>query len=588
MVLLLLTSILSGCQAAIQSPEVLAPEAESVDASTVIKYNTAEDFEGERTLVVSSLNVPFKDKIYTFNLNGPVNYASGNAYFYAGDTYVELTDQAQECGVYESEDLVEAVQKIDEDVYVRLKGRDLESVKKILSSIYVSDDVTYRMFDHNISEDWTNEVVITDQVVSFSNGEDTVYVYHNEGSPDGPTIFYKQLDNIDIPITYPEEGFGFNYIPYGFTEYDHLTVEGYTPYSAYDFGIVEPILQEKTPLSQMDTYKKDAVEYGSAYIILAKDDETVYSLFEKKTEVRTAGSLQVTFDTARLEESTLSEQEPFDLSSVTEYASDVIGSDNRYHTQLLLEDGEDVEVTFTSTRTGKYIRYIDGLRDFMAETYVEVSGDYYVDGQEGYIAPPQNFYIEDQFENGYVNPGMPGTVTETIYGGMDGKLIIPTLKIIRPTYKNITSTMTEYGPGSVARNYGMSLRQSGITTYSTGEVKFAYISTTIDGHGSHSDDPDITKYKNFMWYTNFSVREFISINDYVYFRTADKLFIYRCTGNDVVRGASVTEQPYANDFAEKGLFYDLYTRSCYVDNVEDAISPGVMNAYELVSVINLK
>ena len=590
MVLLLLTSILSGCQAAIQSPEVLAPEAESVDASTVIKYNTAEDFEGERTLVVSSLNVPFKDKIYTFSLNGPVNYASSNAYFYAGDTYVELTDQAQECGVYESENLVEAVQKIDEDVYVRLKGRDLESVKKILSSIYVSDDVTYRMFDHNISEDWTNEVVITDQVVSFSNGEDTVYVYHNEGSPDGPTIFYKQLDNIDIPITYPEEGFGFNYIPYGFTEYDHLTVEGYTPYSAYDFGIVEPILQEKTPLSQMDTYKKDAVEYGSAYIILAKDDETVYSLFEKKTEVRTAGSLQVTFDTARLEESTLSEQEPFDLSSVTEYASDVIGSDNRYHTQLLLEDGKDVEVTFTSTRTGKYIRYIDGLRDFMTETLVEVSGDYYVDGQEGYIAPPQNSYIEDQLENGYVNPGMPGTVTETIYGGMDGKLIIPTLKLIRPTYRDVTSTMT--GGSFRPYNFGESLEEQFVGVTVKGKDTYNYLSTEIGGHGHSYSREEYLKYKGFLWYTDFGIREAINVGDYVYLRKEKQLYIYKCERNEPSEWASQSIDYYINGLKDQNLFYDLYTRSCYVENLiingEEARYPAIMNAYSLVSVINLK
>ena len=35
------------------------------------------------------------------------------------------------------------------------------------------------MFDHNIAEEWTKEVIITDDVVSLSNGEDTVYIYHN-------------------------------------------------------------------------------------------------------------------------------------------------------------------------------------------------------------------------------------------------------------------------------------------------------------------------------------------------------------------------------------------------------------------------
>ena len=263
--------LLTGCEATVAKPEVLTPENETIKSVTTIKYNTDEMFEGERTIIVNTLTVPYNNKFYTFVVNGPVNYVNTDTHFYVGDIYIELTGNEEECGLYQEENLIEAVQQLDENTYIHLAGNDLDSIKNLLSNVYISDGTSYQMFDHKIADEWTKEVVITEDVISFSNDEDTIYIYHNEGSPDGPTIFYKQLDNIDIPITYPEEGFGFNYIPYGFTEYEHLKVgEGdqkYTPYSAYDFGKVERVLQEKTPLSQMDTYKKEATEYGSAYII---------------------------------------------------------------------------------------------------------------------------------------------------------------------------------------------------------------------------------------------------------------------------------------------------------------------------------
>ena len=584
--------LISGC-ASVSQPksEILKPEQESIESSTIIKYNTTEDFEGERSLIVNNITLKAGDKYYTFTVNGPVNYSSSDNYFFTGETFVSLIDQPQGCGLYSNDDETEfeAIQQIDENAYVRAKGSDLDHIKDILSNVYVSDGITYQMFDHNIAEEWTKEVIITDDVVSLSNGEDTVYIYHNEGSSDGPTIFYKQLDNIDIPITYPEEGFGFNYIPYGFTEYDHLIVDGYTPYSAYDFGKVELVLQEKTPLSQMDTYKKEATEYGSAFIILAKDDETLYSLFEEETDNSSISALSVDFSNEKLMSTDPEQKEKYDLSNVKNIAQDVINSDNRYHTQLLLEDGKDVTVTFTSEKTGKTISYVEGLYNDLTRTEIEVDGDYYLDGQEGYIAPPQNFYITDQWDRGYKNPGMPGEVTEIIYGGMDSKLIIPTLKLIRPTYRDVTSTMT--GGSYRPYNFGASLEEQLVSVTFNEDTKYNYVSTEIGGHGCHQDRDLYLKYKGFNWYTDFGVREAISIGDYVYLRKEKELYIYQCERNEPAAWANSFIDEYLRRLRDQDLFYDLYTRSCYVEDVvinnELARNPAIMNAYNLISVVNL-
>lgn len=587
-ILILLALMLSACMENVSSSqEILSPENDSINAGTVIKYNTIEGFEGKRTLMVNNVTLLFNDRYYTFAINDSLNYKSDNDYFYTGDILVSLVSRDErEYGVYEDDDVVISVEQLDEKTDIIIKGKDLDSIKTVLSNIYLSDSIYYQMFDHEIAEEWTKEVIITDDVVSFFNGEDTVYIYHNEGSPDGPTVFYKQLDDIDIPITYPEEGFGFNYIPYGFTEYEHLRVEGYTPYSAYDLGIVEPVLQEKTALSQMDTYKKEATEYGSAFIILAKDDETVYSLFNDKTDKTTSSILSVEFNNTSLADISIEEKPRESLSAVIDIAKEVINSDNRYHTQLLLEDGKDVTLTFNSVKTGDYFTRVGGLYNYLTKTTVEVSDkSYYVDGQEGYIAPPQSFYIQDQYEKGYVNPGMPGTVTETIYGGMYCKLIIPTLKLICPAYKESTSTMGKYKDPI---NFGMSARYD--SAYVLTNDQSNYISPIIDAHG-RACSAEFLKYKGFLWYTNFGMRDQIQIGDFVYLRKENTLEIFRCERNEVVEWASYSSLNYLNELSQNGLLYDLYTRSCnvveYVKDGKVYENPGIMNAYELVAVINL-
>lgn len=587
----LITMILvSGCTTVSQPKnEILRPEQESIESSTIIKYNTAEDFEGERSLIVNNITLKAGDRYYTFAVNGPVNYSNSDNYFFTGDTYVYLTDQPQGCGLYSNDDETEfeAVQQLDENAYVRIKGNDLDHIKDILSNIYVSDGITYQMFDHNIAEEWTKEVIITDDVVSLSNGEDTVYIYHNEGSPDGPTIFYKQLDNIDIPITYPEEGFGFNYIPYGFTEYDHLIVEGYTPYSAYDFGRLELVLQEDES-DKVKHYRKEATEYGSAFIILAKDDETLYSLFEEKTDNNTVSAVSVDFSDEKLMSTDPEQKEKYDLSDVKNIAQDVINSDNRYHTKLLLEDGHDVYVTYTRSDTGIDSRNNCNLTWTLMKNYISTSEDYYVDGQEGYIAPVHTVSIEQYYVHNNKTINIYNQ-TETIYGGMESKFIIPTLKIISPAYTGKTSSMI--GETNMPENYGSSLKQTDIEKMVFGEENYWYHSIGLAAHGSHFENDAYVKYKSFNYYFNFGIREKINIGDYVYLRKENELYVYRCERNEVSEFASGTFNKYVEKLQQQGFSYELYTRSCYVDEYiedEEAVyGPGIVNAYSLVSVINI-
>ena len=224
----------------------------------------------------------------------------------------------------------------------------------------------------------------------------------------------------------------------------------------------------------------------------------------------------------------------------------------------------------------------------LLNTNIETSDNYYIDGQEGYIAPAQTFSNENYHVNGEQTINIYNQV-ERIYAGMNAMFVVPTLKIVRPTYTEKTSTMI--GKTKMPENFGSSLKQSIVEKMTFGENNYWYQSIGIAGHGGHVENNDYLKYKSFNYYTNFGVRERINIGDYVYLREEQKLYIFRCEKNEVAEFASGSFNKYAETLQQQGLYYDLYTRSCYVDEYfEDEgkiYGPGIVNAYTLVAVISL-
>ncbi len=333
--ILIISLLLCGCS----TPE--PTEKGTINATTRIVYNLDNE-----QIEVSNIIIKCKDAYYGVTVNDSINYNSNNNYFTTGSGLtVMITDKKLKTGSSTKNGIYTAVSMIENGVYLYASGEDETKVKEIFNNVFKTNELSYTFLAHEIDKEWLKEVNITDDVISFSNGTDTIYAYQNDGSlSDGcidgriePTVFKKALRGIDIPITYPEETNGeWDYLPYSVKEYEHYTSDGYTPYSAYQMEETETDEYGNTP----SVIKQSNM---ANFIILAKDDQSILSLFNNKNEhTQSLYSLSIPSGSAKQLDLT----SDINLSNMKELASSVINSENRYHFGVLTDKDEDGYYSF--------------------------------------------------------------------------------------------------------------------------------------------------------------------------------------------------------------------------------------------------
>ena len=393
-----------------------ASENGTVNATTRIAYSVSED-----KIKVSNVIIKCNDNYYGVSVNDSINYNSNNNYFTTGSGLtVMITSEKLKTGSTTKDDIYTAASKIEDNVYLYVSGNDKDKVNEIFNNVFKTNKLSYTFLAHDIDDDWTKEVNITEDVISFSNGTDVIYAYQNPGSlSDGcingriePTVFKKALRGIDIPITYPEDtNDEWDYTPYGIKEYEHWTNEGYTPYSAYQ--ATEYGTEMVKTIEVTTEITKDEM---TNYILLAKNDQAILSLFNDKNDhTQTLYSLSIPSGNTE----TLDLSSNINLSNMKDLASSVINSENRYHFGVLKSSDNDGYIKYNfNGHTG----------DKLDEYTVEQTG-YYVDGYPIYYE--KNL---DRPEGYSIYSSLNSTKEFTIANAMNGKLVIPTIKISMPIY----------------------------------------------------------------------------------------------------------------------------------------------------------
>lgn len=377
-------------------------EKGTVDATVRIAYNT-----DDKVIKVSNVIIKCNDAYYGVSVNDSINFNNKNNYFTTGSGLkVMITSDKLNTGSTSNDDTYTASTMIEDGVYLYASG-DKEKVEEVFNNVFKTNREVYTFLNHDINPEWMKEVNITDDVISFSNGVNTIYAYQNDGSlSDGcikgriePTVFMKALRGIDLPITYPEDTQDrIDYIPYGIEEYEHYTNEGYTPYSVYT-------PQELTTVSEMVVNIELKKEVNSAekemtnYILLANNDEDVLDLFDDRNN---HDQTLYSFSIPRGKTDVLDINSDINLSNKKDIAKDVINSDNRYHFGILTSKDEDGRF-YTTPYNSKWNR-------------VNADG-YYVDTKIAYSGSQISF---------------------TIANNMIGKNVIPTIKYSIPTYYSKT------------------------------------------------------------------------------------------------------------------------------------------------------
>ena len=362
-------------------------EKGTVDATVRIAYNT-----DDKVIKVSNVIIRCNDAYYGVSVNDSINFNNKNNYFTTGSGLkVMITSDKLNTGSTSNDDTYTASTMIEDGVYLYASG-DKEKVEEVFNNVFKTNREVYTFLNHDINPEWMKEINITDDVISFSNGVNTIYAYQNDGSlSDGcikgriePTVFMKALRGIDLPITYPEDTQD---------RIDYIN-EGYTPYSVY-------APQELTTVSEMVVNIELKKEVNSAekemtnYILLANNDEDILDLFDdRNNHDQTIYSFSI--PTGKTD--VLDINSGINLSDKKEIAKDVINSDNRYHFGILTSKDEDGRF-YTTPYNSKWNR-------------VNADG-YYVDTKIDYADSPANF---------------------TIANNMVGKVVIPTIKFSIPSY----------------------------------------------------------------------------------------------------------------------------------------------------------
>lgn len=373
-------------------------EKGTVDATVRIAYNT-----DDKVIKVSNVIIKCNDAYYGVSVNDSINFNNKNNFFTTGSGLkVMITSDKLNTGSLSTNDTYTASTMIEDSVYLYASG-DKEKVEEVFNNVFKTNREVYTFLNHDINPEWMKEVNITDDVISFSNGVNTIYAYQNDGSlSDGcikgriePTVFMKALRGIDLPITYPEDTKDrIDYIPYGIEEYEHYTNEGYTPYSVYT-------PQELTTVSEMVVNIELKKEVNSAekemtnYILLANNDEDILDLFDDRNN---HDQTLYSFSIPTGKTDVLDINSEVNLSDKKDIAKDVINSDNRYHFGILTSKDKDGRF-YTTPYNSKWNR-------------VNADG-YYVDTKIAYSGSQISF---------------------TIANNMIGKNVIPTIKYSIPTY----------------------------------------------------------------------------------------------------------------------------------------------------------
>lgn len=448
----------------------------SVDNSNIVTSATQIAYNGEE-IAVSSIILKCDDKFYGIEVNEGVNFCNKNNYFTtsSGLTII-LTNEDLEPGI-NTEDGYTSIQKLEDRLFLVVKGSDEKKVNDVFNHIFKANGEMYQMFKHDINSDWTNEVVITNDVISFSNGEDTTYIYQNPGSlSEGcykgriePTVFYKQLRGIDIPITYPEDmgedsvsgGDNENinlYKIYG--DYPNLMINNYTPYSAFDLSTLDSAAIGNETATAIYNY-----------IILSNNNRNIVSLFSNYNENNLYYSnISLSLDKISIYPFNASF---YNNSNYINLFKDVINNDlYRYHFGIV-QNGEGNQTSDT----------------------------YFVD------AP--NICKKDL----------------TVFENMSAKLFIPTIGLQTPVYNSSISDQ----PGIFNEE-----RYTSVANFAKGLSATPY----IEDHGAtaYFQGVDYIGYTGVSQSTNgFNNHEFIHPGDYIYLYKNDyTLYIYRNIGKDAL------------------------------------------------------
>lgn len=491
-------------------------EKETVDATVRIAYNT-----DDKVIKVSNVIIKCNDAYYGVSVNDSINFNNNNNYFTTGSGLrVMITSDKLKTGSLSANDTYTASAMIEDGVYLYASG-DEEKVKEVFDNVFKTNREVYTFLNHDIDPEWMKEVNITDDVISFSNGINTIYAYQNDGSlSDGcikgriePTVFMKALRGIDLPITYPEDTRDrIDYIPYGLEEYEHYTNEGYTPYSVYAPQELTTVT-EKVVNIELKKEVNSAEKEMTNYILLANNDEDVLDLFDDRNN---HDQTLYSFSIPRGNTDVLDINSDINLSDKKDIAKDVINSDNRYHFGILTSKDEDGHF-YTTPYNSKWNR-------------VNADG-YYVDTKIAYSG---------------------GQISFTIANNMIGKNVIPTIKYSVPTYYSKTEIDNKV---KNAKESFESLSTKNYCFNEINECNFAidyYYASPPNEFSLHGGNESIAYFLETPIEYASTEFNYIQPNDYGYSLNSDGIFkIYKFIN---------TDQRYDNEEKykfEKGLYTNI-------------------------------
>lgn len=491
-------------------------EKGTVDATVRIAYNT-----DDKVIKVSNVIIRCNDAYYGVSVNDSINFNNKNNYFTTGSGLkVMITSDKLNTGSTSNDNTYTASTMIEDGVYLYASG-DKEKVEEVFNNIFKTNREVYTFLNHDINPEWMKEVNITDDVISFSNGINTIYAYQNDGSlSDGcikgriePTVFMKALRGIDLPITYPENTQDrIDYIPYGLEEYEHYINEGYTPYSVYAPQELTTVT-EKVVNIELKKEVNSAEKEMTNYILLANNDEDVLDLFnDRNNHNQTLYSLSVSSGNTDV----LDINSNINLSDKKNIAKDVINSDNRYHFGILTSKDEDGHF-YTTPYNSKWNR-------------VNADG-YYVDTKIAYSGDQISF---------------------TIANNMIGKNVIPTIKYSVPTYYSKTEIDNKV---KNAKESFESLSTKNYCFNEINECNFAidyYYASPPNEFSLHGGNESIAYFLETPIEYASTEFNYIQPNDYGYSLNSDGIFkIYKFIN---------TDQRYDNEEKykfEKGLYTNI-------------------------------
>lgn len=485
-------------------------EKGTVDATTRVAYNT-----DDRVIKVSNVIIKCNDAYYGVTVNDSVNFNNKNNYFTTGSGLrVMITSDKLKTGSLSTNDTYTASAMIEDGVYLYASG-DEEKVKEVFDNVFKTNREVYTFLNHDINPEWMKEVNITDNVISFSNGVNTIYAYQNDGSlSDGcikgriePTVFMKALRGIDLPITYPEDTQDrIDYIPYGLEEYEHYTNEGYTPYSVYAPQELTTVTEKVVNIELKKEVNSTEKEMTN-YILLANNDKDILDLFnDRNNHDQTLYSFSI--PTGKTD--VLDINSDINLSDKKDIAKDVINSDNRYHFGILTSKDEDGHF-YTTPYNSKWNR-------------VNAEG-YYVDTKIAYADSLKNF---------------------TIANNMVGKVVIPTIKYSIPSYYGKSEADNSV---PMAINSFNSLKEKGYCFNKINGCNFPfdyYYASDLKVFSLHGENDTFDFFLNSPPSTSRGIFNYIQSGDYAYRLNSNGTFdIFRFTN---------TSQLYDKDNGfDKGL-----------------------------------